>query len=319
MTSKIGSAATAKVVQRITGPSGVNAGLGALTQADREFAGLVDSSQVRAQNVAAEMAERALGVKYPAVNVYCEKIVNDLREKFRSVLGPVQMAIELRQSQDRLEGIQDRLELYVDATMQMLNGSRGDWGDGMFYGGGYEVAFGPVKAGREEFHAGGQGHFRDRSEQELVCLHIFHPTQTGSTRRWRVRTEEWNRSRPPTGFRRSSSAIQQQVETGTRRDKTGSRTFAGLPAGVRRRTTFDLQTYLTSWDKTTAGPGYGPLFQAALGAAPLRFGGGTVASSTAAGRLAFGAPHGLTAGQAVCVRRRDPVRGGDRGCAARCN
>src|SRR5207248_7694437 len=67
-----------------------------------------------------------------SVNVYCEKIVNDLREKFRAFSGQVQMAIELRQSQDRLEGIQDRLELYVDATMQMLNGSRGDWGDGMF-------------------------------------------------------------------------------------------------------------------------------------------------------------------------------------------
>ena len=54
---------------RITGPTGVNAGLGALTQADREFAGLLDNSQVRAQNVAAEMAERALGMKYPAVNM----------------------------------------------------------------------------------------------------------------------------------------------------------------------------------------------------------------------------------------------------------
>src|SRR5450755_4225114 len=94
--------------------------------------------------------------------------------------------------------------------------------------------------------------------------------------------------------------IQQQVETGTRRDKTGSRTFAGVPAGVRRRTTFDLQTYLTSWDKTTAGPGYGPLFEAAMGGSPVKFGGGKVASSTTAGRLGFGAPHGLAAGQAVC-------------------
>jgi hypothetical protein len=151
MTSKIGSTVTSKVLHRITGPNGVNAGLGALTLAEREFAGLVEPSQVRAQNVAAEMAERALGMKYPAVNVYCEKIVNDLREKFHRFSGRVQMTIELRQSQDRLEGIQNRLELYVDATMQMLNGSRGDWGDGMFFGGGYEVAFGPVKQGGKNF------------------------------------------------------------------------------------------------------------------------------------------------------------------------
>jgi len=95
--------------------------------------------------------------------------------------------------------------------------------------------------------------------------------------------------------------IRQQAETGARRDKTGSRTFAGMPAGARRRTAFDLQTYLTSWDKSAAGPGYGPLFEAAMGGSPVRFGGGTVASSTQAGRLGFGAPHGLTPGQAVCV------------------
>jgi hypothetical protein len=151
MTTKIGSVVTGKVMQRITGPSGVNAGLGALTQAEREFAGLIDATQVRAQNVAADMAERAIGVKYPAMNVYCEKIVNDLREKFRKFSGNVQMAIELRQSQDRLEGIQDRLELYVDATMAMLHASRGDWSDGMFYGGQYEVAYGPVKQGGKNF------------------------------------------------------------------------------------------------------------------------------------------------------------------------
>src|SRR5205085_10265143 len=135
MTSKIGSAVTTKVVARITGRTGVNAGLASLTQEEREFAGLIEVAQVRPQNVAAEMAERALGAKYPAVNVYCEKIVNGLREKFRVFSGTVQMAMELRHSQDRLDGLQERLEVYVDAAMQMLNSGRGDWGDGMFFGG----------------------------------------------------------------------------------------------------------------------------------------------------------------------------------------
>ena len=151
MTNKIGSAVTSKVLERITGPAGLDAGLGALTQSERDFAGVVPAAQVRAQNVAVDIAERATGVKYPAVNVYCEKIVNDLREKFRSFSGRVTMTIELRQSQDRLDGIQDRLELYVDAAMQMLQGSRGDWGDGMFYGGQYEVSYGAVKQGGKNF------------------------------------------------------------------------------------------------------------------------------------------------------------------------
>jgi hypothetical protein len=77
--------------------------------------------------------------------------VNDLRQKFQTFSGKVQMTVEVRQSQDRLEGMEDKLELYVDAAMQMLDGSRGDWGDGMYYGGGYEVAFGPVKQGVKNF------------------------------------------------------------------------------------------------------------------------------------------------------------------------
>jgi hypothetical protein len=93
--------------------------------------------------------------------------------------------------------------------------------------------------------------------------------------------------------------VTQQLETVKRQDKTGSRTFAGLPPGGRRLTDFDLRTYMTTWQSGQPGPTYGPLFQAVLGAAPTTFAGGTVASSTAAGRLGFQAPHNLSPGQAV--------------------
>jgi len=91
----------------------------------------------------------------------------------------------------------------------------------------------------------------------------------------------------------------QQLEVSNRKDKTGSRTFAGLPPGGRRKTTFDLTTYLTTWDVTTSPPAYGPLFQGTLGGAPLLFPGGTVGASATNTTLQFGAPHGLTSGQAV--------------------
>jgi len=91
----------------------------------------------------------------------------------------------------------------------------------------------------------------------------------------------------------------QQLEVTSRKDKTGSRTFAGLPPGGRRKTTFELTTYLTTWDVTGAPPSYGPLFQATLGGAPLLFPGGTAAAGSSSTTLQFGAPHGLTSGQAV--------------------
>ena len=36
----------------------------------------------------------------------------------------------------------------------------------------------------------------------------------------------------------------QELDLAARKDKTGSRTFPGSPAGARRKTTFDLKTYL---------------------------------------------------------------------------
>jgi hypothetical protein len=151
MTAKLGSAVAAMVLRRITGTAGVNSNLAALTQADQNLAGPLNAAQVRSQNVAADLAERGSTVKYPAVNVYCEQIVNQLTEKFRMFSGMVQMAIEVRHSQDRLEGLQDSLDLYADAIMAVLNASRGDWGEGAFYGGGYKVAFGAVKQGGKNF------------------------------------------------------------------------------------------------------------------------------------------------------------------------
>src|SRR5580704_12147291 len=90
-----------------------------------------------------------------------------------------------------------------------------------------------------------------------------------------------------------------QMEKADRKDKTGSRTFVGLPVGMRRQTSFDLTTYMTSWAGGSSGAAAGPLFQASLGAAPAMYGGGTAAAGSGGTTLAFQAPHGLSVGQGV--------------------
>jgi hypothetical protein len=94
-------------------------------------------------------------------------------------------------------------------------------------------------------------------------------------------------------------SVKQQPEVTKRRDKTGSRTFPGLPAGGRKQTSFALNTYMTSWQAASPSPSYGPLFQAALGGAPGLSAGSAVSAATATGQLGFSAPHGLSVGQAV--------------------
>ncbi len=91
----------------------------------------------------------------------------------------------------------------------------------------------------------------------------------------------------------------QVPEQTSRKDKTGSRTFVGMPNGIRETTTFEVDTLLTEWGNTSAPPAYGPLFQCALGGTPVIWPGGTVASVTGGTQIAFAAAHGLSSGQAV--------------------
>lgn len=123
--------------------------------------------------------------------------------------------------------------------------------------------------------------------------------------RWYVALEQrYGRVGPVGGLNRIPAVrltVRQRVETRERRDKTGSRTFWGAPAGLRKRTTFTLRTYMMSWTVQGTEPSYGPLFQAALGGAGEHFAGGTVGAGSTEWMLRFTQPHGLTAGQAVRI------------------
>lgn len=93
--------------------------------------------------------------------------------------------------------------------------------------------------------------------------------------------------------------VQQQREKSQRKDKTGSRTFTGLPAGLRLQTSFDLTSYMRDWPDASMLPSHGPLFEAAMGAAGTLWNGGTVADGTTSSTIKFAAPHGLNPGQAL--------------------
>jgi hypothetical protein len=94
-------------------------------------------------------------------------------------------------------------------------------------------------------------------------------------------------------------SIAQELERVQRKDKTGTRTFVGMPGNPQRNTTFDLRTYMTVWSQQGAGPCYGPLFEGALGSTAVLFGGGPAGVNSAGKSLSFAGPHNLLVGQAV--------------------
>jgi hypothetical protein len=123
----------------------------ALAEREKVELAAIDTSQVIAQQVALETAERTTGVMYPAVYVYCQGLANLQKEKFRAFSGKAYMVVEVRVTHDRLERVSSSLQYYTSAAAEVLDAHRGDWGDGMFYTGGYKVEFGPIKHGGKNF------------------------------------------------------------------------------------------------------------------------------------------------------------------------
>jgi hypothetical protein len=135
----------------LRGEGGLQANIDALAAVEVLPELRLTDSQVIAQNLPADIAERSTVGKYPAIHVYCEKVANQLREKFRTFSGQAGMAVEIRVSADRVEKLDAQMNLLTDAVTSTLDQNRGDWGGGIFYGGGYEIAFAVVKHGGKNF------------------------------------------------------------------------------------------------------------------------------------------------------------------------
>lgn len=92
---------------------------------------------------------------------------------------------------------------------------------------------------------------------------------------------------------------QQQREKSQRKDKTGSRTWQGMPQGMRLQTSFDMTSYMRDWPDPATLPSHGPLVEAALGAPGVLWAGNIANTGSTASMIAFTTPHGLTPGQAI--------------------
>ena len=110
-----------------------------------------EPAKVRVLRSSADLAERALGSRYPALWVYCERIRNRGSEKLRRFSGEISLCVEVLVSQDRLEGIGDRLQYYCDALRDVIERKSGCIGAGLYLSSEYEVQYEPVKKGGSQF------------------------------------------------------------------------------------------------------------------------------------------------------------------------
>lgn len=142
---------TSIVISMLTSTTdGANVRIGAMVQADSSLQA-VGVRTIVALNASLDITEKTGYVQYPALLVYCDKLSNVLKEKFRQFSGTVHVVVEARYSQDEFSGLQANAEVYVDAVCALLDDSRGDWGSGFFYSGGYAVSYEPVVRGGRNF------------------------------------------------------------------------------------------------------------------------------------------------------------------------
>lgn len=90
----------------------------------------------------------------------------------------------------------------------------------------------------------------------------------------------------------------QETDVPRRRDKSGTRTYGGVTSRLRRRTWFEVETYLVSRESAGAAPGYGVLVESALGGGPRASMGVAAAGGNGQAVTTSGA-HGLSEGMAV--------------------
>lgn len=135
----------------ITGSDGLEASLSELREHYpvplTEWSGIA----VEIMRTPADLDEKARMVKYPRISLSVERIENSREERFNRFAGTLKAAIEIRVSQDRLEGLAESLYWYVDALRDVIEKKTGCLADGLVLTGDYEVHVEPVRKGGLNF------------------------------------------------------------------------------------------------------------------------------------------------------------------------
>jgi hypothetical protein len=107
----------------------------------------IPSERIVLSSIPAELADGNVQLSYPRVCIYSSNLKNSQLEKFRSFSGQVTLVVEIWASGDLITDVDTWIHFYVEGVANILRSNTGDWGNGMFYSGAYDVQFQPPKPG----------------------------------------------------------------------------------------------------------------------------------------------------------------------------
>ncbi len=106
------------------------------------------SPQVVVSAVTPQLGDMDLQLTYPRVCLYTAGVKNTHIEKFRSLSGTIVLVLDIWTSGNLLTQVDQWSHYYVQAVTDILRENTGDWGNGIFFDGSYDLQFySPIAGG----------------------------------------------------------------------------------------------------------------------------------------------------------------------------
>lgn len=104
-------------------------------------------SQIVLSSASPDIGDKDVQLTYPRVCLYSTGFKNTQAEKFRSVSGTLSVVADVWASANLVSDSDCWIHYYVTAVASVFSGNTGDWGNGMFFPGMYDVQFQAPKNG----------------------------------------------------------------------------------------------------------------------------------------------------------------------------
>ncbi len=108
---------------------------------------VIEAAQVVVTAASPDIGDKDVQLTYPRICLYTGTLKNTQHEKFRSLSGSIAVIADVWASSDLVSDADQWIHVYVQAMTNILRQNLGDLGDGLYFGGGYEVQFQAPKAG----------------------------------------------------------------------------------------------------------------------------------------------------------------------------
>ena len=107
----------------------------------------IEPQQVVLSSASPDIGDKDVQMTYPRVCLYSAGLKNTQAEKFRTFSGSMALIADVWASSNLATESDLWIHYYVSAVSAVLSANKGDWGNGLFFSGLYDVQFQPPKSG----------------------------------------------------------------------------------------------------------------------------------------------------------------------------